>query len=154
MVESAVSRWIPLSSRFIAESAQDCGNTIANGGAPATSGCSMTCNGNATEYCGGGGRLNLYQFGAGAAATTTTGAAASSSVAPTITVVNPTPTGPAVVPYVGPYSFLGCYTEATNMRALSDKATASDTMSLETCQTYCAQYTYFGVEYGKEVRDL
>lgn len=107
----------------------------------------MTCNGNATEYCGGGGRLNLYQYGTGAAASTTSSGGAS----PTVTVVNPSPTGPAVVPYVGPYSFLGCYTEATNQRALSDKATASDTMSLETCQAFCAQYTYFGVEYGKEV---
>jgi len=40
----------------------DCGNTIANGGAPATSGCDMLCNGNSSEYCGGGNRLNVYNY--------------------------------------------------------------------------------------------
>ncbi len=124
----------------------DCGNTISNGGAPTTTGCTMTCNGNSTEYCGGGGRLNLYQYGA-SASTSTAGTAPS----PTGSVVNPTPTGPAIVPYVGAYSFLGCYTEATNNRALDGATTASNTMTLETCQAYCSAYTYFGVEYGQEV---
>ena len=40
----------------------DCGNTIANGGAPATSGCSMLCNGNSSEICGGPDRLNVYNY--------------------------------------------------------------------------------------------
>lgn len=39
-----------------------CGNTVANGGMPATSGCNMLCAGNRTEYCGGPNRLNLYEF--------------------------------------------------------------------------------------------
>jgi hypothetical protein len=39
-----------------------CGNTIANGGAPATSGCSMLCNGNSSEICGGPDRLNVYNY--------------------------------------------------------------------------------------------
>ena len=107
----------------------------------------MTCNGNQTEYCGGGGRLNLYQYGAGASAT-------SAAASPTATVINPTPTGPAIVPYVGGFSFLGCYTEATGNRALSGQTTASNTMTLETCQAYCAAYTYFGVEYGQEVCEV
>ena len=88
----------------------------------------------------------MYQFGAGAGSSTTSPAAS-----PTMTVVNPTPTGPAIVPYVGGYSFLGCYTEATGNRALSGQTTASNTMTLETCQAYCAAYTFFGVEYGQEV---
>lgn len=39
-----------------------CGNSIANGGIPAASGCSMACKGNTTEYCGGSNRLNVYRF--------------------------------------------------------------------------------------------
>ncbi|KAH8891152.1 glyoxal oxidase like protein [Thozetella sp. PMI_491] len=38
----------------------ECGNSVAHGGVPATSGCSMPCNGNNTEICGGPSRLNLY----------------------------------------------------------------------------------------------
>ncbi|ORY19791.1 hypothetical protein BCR34DRAFT_595240 [Clohesyomyces aquaticus] len=38
-----------------------CGNAISNDGAPEPSGdCNMVCNGNSTEYCGAGYRLNLY----------------------------------------------------------------------------------------------
>ncbi|KAI0843136.1 putative glyoxal oxidase [Hypoxylon sp. FL0890] len=39
-----------------------CGNTIANGAAPADDGCDMTCNGNKSEICGGSNRLNVYDF--------------------------------------------------------------------------------------------
>lgn len=75
-----------------------CGNSFANGGGPASdgsSGCSMTCAGNATEYCGGPNRLNVYQAGVsaatsaaasgGSAATSTAaGSAAASSIVTTI----------------------------------------------------------------------
>ncbi|KAH7126789.1 hypothetical protein B0J11DRAFT_526490 [Dendryphion nanum] len=38
-----------------------CGNTLATGAKlEDASGCNMVCNGNATEYCGGSNRLNLY----------------------------------------------------------------------------------------------
>jgi len=39
-----------------------CGNSISNGGAPAA-GCNMLCNGNSSEYCGAGNRLNVYTRG-------------------------------------------------------------------------------------------
>jgi len=39
-----------------------CGHTISNGGAPAT-GCNMPCNGNSSEFCGAGDRLNVYTRG-------------------------------------------------------------------------------------------
>src|SRR6266480_1700166 len=40
-----------------------CGNALMNGGGPAPDGnlqCSMTCNGNSSEFCGGPGRLDMY----------------------------------------------------------------------------------------------
>ena len=40
---------------------KDCGDTFANGGAPTPAGdCSMVCNGNSGEFCGGPNRLNVY----------------------------------------------------------------------------------------------
>ena len=42
---------------------QDCGTTIANGGAPTPpSNCSMVCSGNSSEFCGGPNRLNVYNY--------------------------------------------------------------------------------------------
>ena len=56
---------------------------------------------------------------------------------------------------VGAYSFQGCYTEATNTRALSSASFYDYTaMTLEACAADCVGYTYFGVEYGGEVRIL
>lgn len=39
-----------------------CGNSLNAGSVVATSGCSMVCNGDGTEYCGGPNRLNLYSL--------------------------------------------------------------------------------------------
>jgi hypothetical protein len=38
---------------------------------------------------------------------------------------------------VGSYDNLGCYTEATNGRALSSKFYADDALTLELCQSTC-----------------
>jgi len=57
----------------------------------------------------------------------------------------------AVKPTVGAYAFQGCYTEATNTRALSAASFYDySAMTLEECATDCAAYDYFGVEYGGE----
>jgi hypothetical protein len=54
-------------------------------------------------------------------------------------------------PTVGAYTFVGCYTEATSVRALGSASFYDyDAMTLEECATDCAAYTYFGVEYGGE----
>src|SRR5579863_7415700 len=40
---------------------KDCGDTFANGGAPIPAAdCSMVCNGNSGEFCGGPNALNVY----------------------------------------------------------------------------------------------
>lgn len=128
-----------------------CGNTLnagsalANGGNdPAANGCSMTCNGNATTYCGGVNRLNTYKknttLASGAASTTAT-------ASPT-----PSPTGPITVVDLTGYTYLGCYSEATQGRALSGLGNpiAGNTVTPETCAKGCAMYIYFGVEYSGE----
>lgn len=48
-----------------------CGNSIINGGAPASSGCDMNCNGNSAQICGGANRLSVYKSGASSTPLTT-----------------------------------------------------------------------------------
>ena len=68
-----------------------CSTSIGGLGAPATaSDCNMLCTGNSSEYCGGPNRLNLYNY--------------------STVVVPPPPSGPIIVPSVGLWKSLGCYT--------------------------------------------
>ncbi|KAK0618381.1 glyoxal oxidase N-terminus-domain-containing protein [Bombardia bombarda] len=48
------------------------------------------------------------------------------------------------------YNWYGCQTESATGRALSATDFAADTMTLESCRTFCSAYTYFGAEYGRE----
>lgn len=61
------------------------------------------------------------------------------------------PAGPAVVVTIGSHRFAGCYTEATDARALSAKVVEAADMSLDRCATTCAAFRFWGVEYGTEV---
>lgn len=147
-----------------------CGNAFSAGAVPAPiADCNMLCNDNATEYCGGPSRLNVYQLGAGGNTTTSSSATTTTSISTgtpggngtitgsstpittTTTTTTPTPTGPARKAVVADvWKLQGCYTEATGMRALSDSTYADDTMTLESCAKFCKGFTYFGVEYGRE----
>jgi hypothetical protein len=80
--------------------------------------------GNKSENCGGDLRLNLYQFGA-------------ASVPQKVDTT---------------YAYQGCYTEATNIRTLTGKSYFNDSITVEACATACLGYTWFGVEYGREVK--
>lgn len=133
-----------------------CGNSLntgavlASGGSdPASNGCSMTCNGNVTTYCGGAYRLNTYKKNSTLAsgATSTSGASTSAAVSAT-----PSPTGPITVEDLTGYTYLGCYSEATQGRALSDLGNPipGNTVTPAACAQGCAKYFYFGVEYSGE----
>ena len=98
----------------------------------------MLCNGNSSEYCGAGNRLDLYKLTAGPSQTSTSVGSPSS-----------TPTGPVHVQSAGGKKWLGCYTEATGSRALIGASTTNyGTMTVEACASYCSTFTIFGVEYG------
>lgn len=126
-----------------------CGNSLGAGSVnqtssdPSVNGCNMVCTGNAKEYCGGPDRLDLYSLNGTAVIS-----------APTGTSPPATPTssaGPITVTNLLGYTYLGCYSEATNERALNGyllPIPAANT-SVETCAAACSQYTYFGVEYSK-----
>jgi hypothetical protein len=104
--------------------------------------CSMTCSDNGTEYCGAGGYLNLYQRNG------TYIAPSSSST--TVPGSSPTATGSAIKQIIGNWVFQGCWTEATNSRALVGTTYASDGITLESCAAFCKGSLMFGVEYGRE----
>ncbi|KAK3314419.1 WSC domain-containing protein, partial [Apodospora peruviana] len=94
------------------------------GGAPAPQAeCSFPCAGDSSEICGAGGRMNLYHH-------------------PAKSPTNPETMETSVR--------LGCVTEAPGGRTLGLAATASDAMTLEICDAFCAAYTMWGVEYGRE----
>lgn len=121
-----------------------CGNTLAAGSVLAASrDCSMTCNGNATQFCGGPNRLTLYKKASASQGENSTTTAASTSTAPT-------PAGPTAVQTVGDYVFQGCWSEATTGRALTAAAFYNDSMTVELCAQNCRGHTMFGVEYGRE----
>ncbi|KAK3378435.1 hypothetical protein B0H63DRAFT_397603 [Podospora didyma] len=106
-----------------------CGNTLHATSANATNqaDCNMPCSGNPYEYCGGGNRLELYQADV---------------------VVPAPPSHPATLP--GGWSFVSCVTEGSAGRALNAIGYAADTVTLESCASYCSAYSYFGTEYGRE----
>jgi hypothetical protein len=55
------------------------------------------------------------------------------------------------VPNTPGYSYGGCYTEATSMRALTGCSYFDDAMTVEKCLTACPGFKYFGLEYGYDV---
>ena len=122
-----------------------CGNTISGGSAmvagstPGATGCDMVCSGNASEYCGGSNRINIYVE------------ASSTSTASSVT---PTSTGPVHVQTVGDYAYQGCWNDiaqTTNTRTLSGASFVNPSgMTVELCATECAGYAWMGVEYGQE----
>ncbi|KAL7931905.1 WSC domain-containing protein [Trichoderma chlorosporum] len=136
-----------------------CDDAFAKGSVPAPiEDCSMTCNGNSTEYCGGPNRLNVYQLKnlistSSVPATSvpaTTVATTTVSTASSTTSAAATPTGPLIKNYVRNYVFQGCWEEPPNDRAIIDQMYANDSMTLESCADFCKGFTYFGTEYGRE----
>jgi hypothetical protein len=49
------------------------------------------------------------------------------------------------------FTYTGCYTEASQGRALSADSYSNDNMTVESCAAYCnGNYQYIGVEYARE----
>jgi hypothetical protein len=102
-----------------------CGNALAaSSNETDLADCNVPCSGDASEYCGASNRLNLYYSNMTA--------------------------GPSQPITVGNYSWYGCQTEGTGIRALASKTLVEDDMSLDICAIFCKGFTYFGTEYGAE----
>ena len=129
-----------------------CGNTLGTGSVaqpstdPATNGCSMLCNGNSTEYCGGPNRLNMYQLNGTVSTPTTSAGATPTATVTGLASATATPTGPFTVGNFNGWNYLGCYSDSTNSRALTDlqNPIPGASNSVEACAQACASYGYFG----------
>ncbi|KAI1259995.1 heme peroxidase [Xylariaceae sp. FL1019] len=112
-----------------------CGNSVdAQSNKTEEADCGMVCAGDATEYCGGSNRIEMYKLPVIATPTTTSTAAITPTNAPT----------------VSSYAFQGCWTEGDGVRALASSSKASDDMTLEACAEFCSDFHFFGTEYGRE----
>ena len=139
-----------------------CGSTLRTGSVKATNqaDCSFTCPGDGTEFCGAGNRLQLYAYNSTSESSSSSSvstslsnsetAAIAASVTSSSSSTVPTPTGPTIVPSVGLYNYMGCFTEATNARALGAALHPSDVNTIAACAAACSAYQYFGAEYGRE----
>ena len=114
-----------------------CGNTpppLANQDLTDTR-CNVACPGDGNDRCGATGYLSVYYD-------------------PTKYVAGTDPAlyGPQTIQKAGSYNYQGCYSEATNGRALSGKSpTAPSTgFTIESCMSACQGYTYFGMEYSNQ----
>ncbi|CAD6594301.1 MAG: hypothetical protein ASARMPREDX12_008599 [Alectoria sarmentosa] len=162
-----------------------CGNTLTGGSAlvagstPGMTGCSMVCSGNATEYCGGSNRINIYTYVSTVSSAVPSSSAVSSTLSTSFNIANPssintslsstasstaivssassvapTPTAPVHVQAVSNYVYQGCWNDTqqnSNTRTLSGFAYFNTTgMTVELCAAQCSGYTWMGVEYGQE----
>lgn len=91
--------------------------------------CNTPCNGNSSEFCGAGNRMNLYAFG---------------STTPSVKPTSFTPPPP------GGWFARGCYNDSSAARTLSHTAYLQVPMTVEACTSACAKenYTLAGVEYA------
>ncbi|KAL2065294.1 hypothetical protein VTL71DRAFT_2963 [Oculimacula yallundae] len=66
-------------------------------------------------------------------------------------VVTSSKTSSSAAPVATECVYKGCYTEATNMRALSEKTLYQEyTMTIELCAEFCSGYAFYGLEYATE----
>jgi hypothetical protein len=106
-----------------------------------TTDCGTLCDGNSSEYCGGGNRLDLYS----GAATTPTGGN------PSTTAASPTSigTGSATGLPTG-WKYGGCFVDNLNGRILSVQQPDNAALTVESCVNTCAGagYSVAGMEYS------
>lgn len=120
-----------------------CGNTFNTGSvaAPASE-CSMTCAGDASEFCGAGNRLSVYSKPGGPPPTDT-----GTTAPPGSSTSTPQPTGlPAG------WSAQGCWIDGANGRILSFQAPDSQTLTPQSCANLCNDngYTISGTEWAQQ----
>lgn len=123
-----------------------CGDILAGGNLVGASECDYTCGGDAGQTCGGARRLSLYRLkeagGTSTTFSTRTRTTTTPPPGPTVTPSNP--------PTLGDFDYVSCWAEPPAGRALSAIDTASGTMTNEICAAFCADYAYFGTQWGQE----
>ncbi|TDL23452.1 hypothetical protein BD410DRAFT_838937 [Rickenella mellea] len=119
-----------------------CGTQISNYGAPATDGCTMACQGNANELCGGPNRLNVYNYTGTLSTTPVTTNPGNGGAG---TTVSPVTSGLQT-----PWGYSGCYVDNANGRILSVELPDNPSVTVESCIQSCSaqNFTVAGLEYS------
>lgn len=116
-----------------------CDTAIMNTGTLATDGCTMACNGNAAEICGGSYRISVWTLGASTTGTTTaptgttTKTAVPTSTTSLVTSATSLPAG---------WAYKGCWLDQQYGRILSAQSPDSATLTVESCVAACVALGY------------
>lgn len=122
-----------------------CGLAFGLDGAPATDGCTMACNGDHSELCGGPNRLNAYNY---------TGVITIKPQPPDNGGGGGQPAGPPADPQttdlVDGWQYIGCYTEGVGARAMSVQRADNDSLVPNDCMQFCqaGNFSISGLEFG------
>lgn len=122
-----------------------CDTAIMNTGTLVTDGCTMACNGNAAEICGGSYRISVWTLGPAPTGTTsaTTKTSAPTSSTSLVTSATSLPAG---------WAYKGCWLDQQYGRILSTNTPDSATLTVESCVAACVALGYSIA--GMEVRDF
>ena len=127
-----------------------CGNSLDPASAPAT-GCTFPCDANKTQICGGSGVFDLYTLTNTSPASSTSSSVVSSTTSTSSSTTTSSIATPSTTPLTsGPYSYVGCYNEVPNARALQGASNTNTGGSVDNCEAFCianGNTTYFYVEY-------
>ncbi|KAF4569998.1 hypothetical protein EYR40_008982 [Pleurotus pulmonarius] len=118
-----------------------CGNELAAGAAADVADCNMPCSGDATQFCGGPNRMNLFVSDG------------TPPPDPEDPEEPPEPAGPAVeVPAYGQWTTQGCTIDNNPGRSLPIVIGVPGAMTIEKCLDACfnAGYGFAGTEYAAE----
>jgi hypothetical protein len=132
-----------------------CGNVFSNGGGVApdgNAGCSWTCDGDATEICGGNSRLSMYEYINADGTVSSSPASPSSSTSTTTSGPTTTPTTPVPGDLPSGWSYSGCWVDGAHGRILANQQSDSTTNTIEACIATCSGLgmSIAGLEYSSQ----
>ena len=138
-----------------------CDSALQNDAGPAPDGeakCTMPCNGDAQQMCGGPDRLNIYQNTA--ISTPTSSPSASSTVTglptgtstPNTQVPRSTTSSASADALPTGWKYAGCYVDNINGRIMEGQQPDNDKLTIESCVSTCVKlgYTVAGAQYSKQ----
>ncbi|PHH77524.1 hypothetical protein CDD82_3479 [Ophiocordyceps australis] len=130
-----------------------CGDSLQDGSVKAKhqQDCFFPCAGDASEYCGGSQRLQLYRRPSVTTPPIPLPTNSSSGQPPPTSSLSVPPTGPIVWPGNAQFDFYSCVSEPSKGRLLASQVlNDGDNMTVERCLEACDSYEWAGVEYGRE----
>ncbi|KAH8201579.1 hypothetical protein TruAng_004271 [Truncatella angustata] len=145
-----------------------CGNQISNNATLATDGCTMLCNANKTEVCGGPNRLNIYDFrltfpvtlsssgstslAAAAAAAAASSSSSSSSLPPPMSIITSIASSDVAPTTTDPVSFdisVAASNPNSGIRAVATTSTSSTASASPTAPSQpkaIGNYIFYGCQ--------